>query len=330
MADVLEIARRVFSIEAMGLTRLQSRLTDDFTKAVQLIVNLSGKVITTGIGKSGLIALKIAATFNSIGVHSVFLHPVEALHGDLGMVYRGDVALALSNSGCSHELMELTPLLKQRGVHIVALTGALNSPLAAAADLVLDCGVLQEACPLDLVPTASTTAALAMGDALAVASMELRNFAPEDFSRSHPGGNLGQRLSLQVGQVMLTGEKLPLAAQDTSVQEAIKVMDAKDLGTVVVVSPAGKLLGIFTDGDLRRLNLRSDLDWRGQTVGEFMTRNPQAVPPEMLAASALHIMEEMQITALPITGADHVVQGIIHLHDLLGRGQISFNVRAGI
>ncbi len=322
--DVLEIARRVFAIESKELANLAERLTEDFAKAVELITKNKGKVITTGIGKSGLIASKITATFNSIGIYSTFLHPVEALHGDLGVVHAGDVVLALSHSGRSEEVLALLPIVRQRGATVVALTGGLNSPLANEADLVLDCGVEHEACPLDLVPTSSTTATLAMGDALAVASMELRSFAPEDFRRSHPGGNLGQRLALKVSQVMLSGGKLPLVAPGSGMQQAMQTMNAKDLGTILISDENHKLLGIFTDGDLRRLILQPDLAWRELRIEQFMINNPRVITPDMLAADALQIMEQMQIMALAVVDEQGAIVGIVHLHDLLGRGQISF------
>lgn len=324
MTDVLNIARRVFNVEAKGVASLAGRLTPDFNKAVELIINTPGKVITTGIGKSGLIASKITATFNSVGIYSAFLHPVEALHGDLGIVCKDDVVLALSYSGYSQELLAVLPILRQRGALVVALTGVVDSPLAKASDLVLDCGVEEEACPLNLVPTASTTATLAMGDALAVASMEVRGFQTEDFKRSHPGGKLGERLSYKVGQVMLSKERLPLVAPETGVQEAIRIMDEKDLGTILINSPENILLGIFTDGDLRRLSLLSDETWRNQAIGDVMVKNPKTISSEMLAADALHIMEAMQILALAVVDEKNAILGIVHLHDLLGRGQISF------
>ena len=324
MADVLEIARRVLRIEAEELGKLTARIGPSFSQTIDLILKTPGKVITTGIGKSGLIAAKISSTFNSIGIQSAFLHPVEALHGDLGIVNQGDVVLAISHSGYSNELVELVPLLKQCGAKVVGMTGGLDSSLAEVADIVLDCGVDHEACPLDLVPTASTTAALAMGDALAVASMELRAFAPEDFRRSHPGGKLGQRLSLKISQVMLRGDRIPLVSPATGLTEAIAIMDVKDLGTILVADAQNRLLGIFTDGDLRRLYLQAGSSWRDKTMNDLMIKNPRSVGPDTLAAEVLHIMEELQITALAIVDESNVILGVIHLHDLLGRGKISF------
>jgi arabinose-5-phosphate isomerase len=325
MLDLCLIARRVLRLEAACLQKLAERIDLSFARAAELIFNLQGKLITTGMGKSGLIAGKISATFSSVGRPSIFLHPVEALHGDMGLVQREDVIIAISHSGCSGELLEMLPLLRPLGVKVIALTGGLDSPLARLADIVLDCGVEREACPLNLVPTASTTAALAMGDALAVAYMELRGFSAQDFRRSHPGGWLGQRLAFKVSQLMLSGDKLPLVSPACPLPEALRIMDAKDLGTLLVVDERSRLLGIFTDGDLRRLNLARDPAWRGQAVSALMTRNPMTAGPETLAADALRLMEKMQILALAIVDSQNTVQGILHLHDLLGRGKIGLN-----
>ncbi len=322
MTNILKAAREVLSLEAEGILRLKSRLGQSFEQTVTLILESPGKVITTGIGKSGIVARKIMATMNSTGTNAIFLHPVEALHGDLGMVAKDDVVLAISHSGATSELTNLLPVLKERGAHIVALTGGLQSPLAQGADLVIDCGVEREACPLNLAPTTSTTAALAMGDALAVVLIKKRRFNAEDFRRHHPGGNLGQRLSLQVSQVMFTGARVPVIKPSATARQAAQAIDKGDLGTVLIVS-RGKLLGIFTDGDLRRVVLEN-LDLVATPVSQVMTKNPKTVTPDTLAAEALHLMEEKEITALPILEPGGKVAGIIHLHDLLGRGQISF------
>ncbi|MBI5522339.1 MAG: KpsF/GutQ family sugar-phosphate isomerase [Desulfarculus sp.] len=321
-SSILKSARRVLTLEAEAILRLKPRLGHSFEQAVGLILASPGKVIATGIGKSGIVARKIMATLNSTGTNAIFLHPVEALHGDLGMVQEGDVVLALSHSGETVELLYLLPALKERGAKVVALTGGLHSPLAAAADLVIDCGVEREACPLGLAPTTSTTAALAMGDALAVVLIEKRRFKAEDFRRHHPGGKLGERLSLKVSQVMLSGDQVPVIGAKASAAQAVKVIDQGDLGTVLITS-RGKLLGIYTDGDVRRAVLKG-LDLTSLRVEQVMTRDPKAVGPETMAAEALHIMEEKLITALPIVGPRGRVLGIVHLHDLLGRGQVSF------
>lgn len=321
-SSILQSARRVLSLEAEAILKLKPRLGASFEQAVKLILGSPGKVIATGIGKSGIVARKIMATLNSTGTSAIFLHPVEALHGDLGAVEAGDVVLALSNSGETLELLYLLPVLKQRGAKVVALTGGLSSPLAQSADLVVDCGVEREACPLGLVPTTSTTAALAMGDALAVVLIEKRRFKTEDFRRSHPGGKLGERLNLTVSEVMIAGERVPVIGPKASAAQAVKVIDDGDLGTVLITS-RGKLLGIFTDGDVRR-SVLSGLNLARMSVEQVMTMDPQAVGPESLAAEALHIMEQKLISALPIVDAKRRVLGIVHLHDLLGRGQVSF------
>ncbi|MFZ5585959.1 MAG: KpsF/GutQ family sugar-phosphate isomerase [Thermodesulfobacteriota bacterium] len=327
-SSVLKTAREVLALEAAALGRLAQRLDHNFERAVEMILASSGKVIATGIGKSGIVARKIMATMNSTGTNAIYLHPVEAIHGDLGLVYPGDVVLALSYSGETQELVGLIPMLREHGAQIVALTGGLNSSLARSADVVLDCAVEREACPLGLAPTTSTTAALAMGDALAVVLIERRGFKAEDFRRHHPGGKLGERLSLQVREVMLTGKAVPSIGQNAGAAKAIAVIQKGDLG-VVLITERGKLLGIFTDGDLRRAVIKG-VDLARAKVGQVMTKNPLAVGPEALAADALHLMEQKLITALPIVDAQRRVLGIVHLHDLLGRGQVSFrNACAG-
>ncbi|MCB2189688.1 MAG: KpsF/GutQ family sugar-phosphate isomerase [Deltaproteobacteria bacterium] len=321
MSSVLKTAREVLAIEAEGIIRLQERLNGNFEQAVDMILAASGKVIATGIGKSGIVARKIMATLNSTGTTAIYLHPVEALHGDLGMVHPGDVVIALSHSGHTQEMVMLVPHFKDHGAQVVAFTGGLDSPLARASDLVVDCGVEREACPLGLAPTASTTAALAMGDALAVVLMEKRAFKAEDFRHHHPGGNLGQRLSLTVDEVMPPLEEVPSVRPSASAEEAIRAIDAGGLGTVLITS-RGRLLGIFTDGDLRRAVVSGRP--LGQTpVKELMTANPLTIPSGTLAADALHLMEEKLITALPVLDRQGRLKGLVHLHDVLGRGTVS-------
>lgn len=322
MTSVLKIAREVLSLEAEGIMRLRSRLGESFEKAVELILASPGKVITTGIGKSGIVARKIMATLNSTGTTSIYLHPVEAMHGDLGMVHPGDVVLALSHSGETGELVELIPVLREHGAGVVAFTGGLDSALAQASDLVVDCGVEREACPLGLAPTTSTTAALAMGDALAVVLIEKREFNAEEFRRHHPGGKLGEHLSLKVSDVMLGGSKLPSVRPSVSAAEALEVIHQGDLGTVLITS-RGVLKGIFTDGDLRRTVMKG-VDLKTTPVSQIMTPDPLSISPEETAAEALHIMEEKLITALPVVESGGKVLGIVHLHDILGRGRVSF------
>ncbi|KIX15561.1 KpsF/GutQ family protein [Dethiosulfatarculus sandiegensis] len=320
---MLATARNVLTIEADGVRGLIDRLGPDFIKATEMILESQGKVITTGIGKSGIVARKIMATLNSTGTTSLFLHPVEALHGDLGMVDKNDVILALSNSGETAELLDLIPALKDGGAKIVALTGNTHSTLARVADAVLDCHVEREACPLGLAPTTSTTATLAMGDALSVVLIEKRRFNAEDFRRRHPGGHLGDRLSLKVSQVMEPMASSPTAGPNDHLTQAIKIMDKGDIGTVLI-QDQGYLKGIFTDGDLRRLIL-SGGTVENTMVYEVMTADPFRLHPETMAADALHLMEEKLISALPIVDHEDKLLGIVHLHDLLGRGQVSFN-----
>jgi len=322
---IVERGRQVLAVEIQGLQRVGQRLDDGFARAVELILAAKGKIVATGIGKSGIIARKIVATLNSTGANAIFLHPVEALHGDLGTVCPGDVVLALSNSGQTDELVNLTPQLRGHGAKIVALTGGMGSALARAADAVIDTGVEREACPFNLAPTASTTACMAVGDALAVVLMEIRAFKPEDFRRHHPGGNLGQRLALAVSEVMIPADKTPLAAPDDPVQKAVAVMDAGDLGSVLVTSggrPGTELLGLFTDGDLRRAMV-AGRDLGAGPIERFMTRRPLVIGPATMAADALHLMEERLITVLPVVDQGRLL-GIVHLHDLLGRGSVSF------
>jgi len=320
--SILEQAREVLALEAEAIVRLRRRLGPDFERAVRMILASPGKVITTGIGKSGIIARKIMATMNSTGTTAIFLHPVEALHGDLGMVAQGDVVLAISHSGETGELVDLIPELTARGAKVVAMTGGLKSALAQVADVVIDCGVEREACPLGLAPTTSTTAALAMGDALAVVLIEKRHFRAEDFRRTHPGGKLGEHLALKVGEVMLSGEAVPMVGPGTKAKRALKVMSAGDLGTVLIVE-RGRLKGIYTDGDLRR-TVSAGLDLADTPVGEVMTADPMTIGPQATAAEALHAMEVKLITALPVVDADGGVLGVVHLHDILGRGRVSF------
>jgi arabinose-5-phosphate isomerase len=327
MTDILKSARRVLDMEAQGITDLKKRLGPSFEETVRLILESPGKVITTGIGKSGIIARKVMATMCSTGTTAIFLHPVEALHGDLGMVARGDVVLGFSHSGETNELTDLIPVLKESGAKVVAFTGGMDSALARASDLVIDCGVEREACPMGLAPTTSTTAALAMGDALAVVLIEKRHFNSDDFKKRHPGGKLGERLSLKISEVMASGDTLPVVKPADAALTAAKVMDKGDLGTVLVAEGGG-LVGIWTDGDLRRAVV-SGLDLSGLSVGDVMTPSPITFGPGALAVDALHLMEEKQITVLPIVGAGGEVLGILHLHDLLGRGQVSFRNLTG-
>jgi arabinose-5-phosphate isomerase len=320
---LLELAREVLTIEAEGIAHLVQKLDQSFVKAVDLVFRARGRVILTGVGKSGIVARKLVATFNSTGTRALFLHPVEAMHGDLGMVSKDDVVLALSNSGETQELTILLPSLRRLGSPLITFTGRPNSTLGRASRVVIDTGVPREACPLGLAPTASTTAMLAMGDALAVVLLTKRGFQASDFQRFHPGGSLGARLNLAIREVMLTGEKIPRSRLEEPLAQAIREMGAKNLGTTLVVDHQDILIGIITDGDLRRA-LAKPGQILEKPVGEVMTSNPQAVGPETLASQALELMEQKAIMVLPVVDQQGRVQGIVHLHDLLGRGEFKF------
>ncbi len=316
----LELARQVLTIEAQGILALVERIGPEFGKAVDLILRCPTRVIIAGIGKSGIIGQKIAATLNSTGTSAFFLHPVEAMHGDLGIVDSRDVLLAISYSGETLELNRLVTSVRNRGLAVIAMTGKKESSLARAADVVLDVAVAREACPLGLAPTASTTATLAMGDALAVVLLDRKQFDHEDFRRNHPGGSLGERLKVRVAEVMLTGDRVPTTSPQAPLADALAVLNQANLGAVLVVDAAKKVIGILTDGDLRRL-LAAARPITGLAASDVMTKNPKTARPDQLAADALSIMQRHEITVLPVVdAADHLV-GIIHLHDLLGKGE---------
>ena len=315
---IIEQAKEVLKIEAQSILDLVERVGGEFTRAVEMILEARGRVILTGMGKSGLVGRKISATLNSTGTPSLFLHPAEAIHGDLGMVTPEDIVVALSNSGHTAEINAIVPLLKAMGAGIIALTGGLDSPLAQAADLVIDVGVEREACPMGLAPTASTTAALAMGDALAVALIHRRRFNPEDFKRFHPGGSLGERLSIKVREVMLTGDHIPLVPVRASVGDAIRVMNDKNVGATLVVSGDNTLEGIITDGDLRRA-LMLDRRIHDMAVEEMMSVSPKTIDENQSTAEALGIMELFEITLLAVVDARNRIRGVVHLHDVFGR-----------
>lgn len=322
-ANILDLAREVLTIEAEGLTTLIAKLDASFVKAVDLIYRAKGRVIVTGVGKSGIVARKLVATFNSTGTPALFLHPVEAMHGDLGMVSAADVVLALSNSGETRELTILIPSLERLQAPLIAMTGRLDSTLGRLAQVTIDTGVPREACPLGLAPTASTTAMLAMGDALAVVLLTKRGFQASDFRRFHPGGSLGERLALAISEVMLTGERVPLTSLSHPLSQAIEEMDAKRLGVTLVVDGRGTLKGIITDGDLRRA-LKKWGSLQDKQVKEVMTPKPRNIGPGALASQALELMEHHAITVLPVVDEAQKVLGIVHLHDLLGRGEFKF------
>lgn len=321
----VKAAQEVLKIEEQGLASVRERIGEEFVRAVDIIMACPTRLVITGIGKSGLIGQKISATLNSTGTPSYFLHPVEALHGDLGMVLASDVVVAISYSGETPELNGLLQSLKGRGNTIIAMTGGANSSLAQAADIVLNIRVPREACPLGLAPTASTTATLAMGDALSVVLLNRRNFQAEDFRHNHPGGSLGQRLKVKVEEVMLTGEAIPTVTPEQKVSHAVTILNEKSLGAILVVDGKGMLGGIVTDGDIRRL-IADNQSLNGITVAEIMTENPVCIGPDAVAADALSVMQRHEITVLPIVDSDQKLTGILHLHDLLGKGEFRFLV----
>ncbi len=317
----LEECRRVIEIEAEAVRSLLNRLNGNIVQTLDILEACSrrnGRVILTGMGKSGLVARKIAATLSSTGTPSLFLHPTEAVHGDMGVVSPRDAALVISKSGRSGELELLLPAFRLLGIPVVGLLGDPKSPLAERCDVVVDVSVKEEACPFDLAPTASTTAALAMGDALAIALLERRGFTQEDFALLHPGGVLGRRLLLRIDSVMRTGDEIPMVSVDASLRQLIVEMTSKRLGATCVVDQ-GKLVGIITDGDLRRL-LEREVDLSDITARDLMTPNPKTIRPNALATRAIHLMEQYSITQLIVTSETGELKGIVHLHDLLKSG----------
>jgi arabinose-5-phosphate isomerase len=321
---IIQKAIEVLKIEADGIINLVDRIDHNFYEMIEQICSSSGRLIIAGIGKSGIVGRKIVATLNSTGTRSLFLHPVEAMHGDLGQVSRDDIFIALSNSGETDEICILLPSIQRIGCKIIAFTGSKNSTLAAQSDIVIDVGVEFEACPLGLAPTASTTAMLAMGDALAVVLLDKKHFKSSDFRMIHPGGTLGQRLAGQVKDLMLTGPSLPLVSEGTRTQEAVETIDSGKLGTTLVTSSQNKLSGIITDGDIRRL-VASGRPFLKLTVEEVMTKNPRSITENSPTYDALNIMEQHQITVLPVVNSRKEVIGILHLHDILGKGEFKFN-----
>lgn len=315
----LRRAREVLKIEAESILQLIERVDDRFVKAVDLIYQSKGRVIVTGIGKSGLIGKKIVATLTSTGTQAIFLHPVEGMHGDLGIVTKDDVMLAISNSGETHELNMIIHSVREIGAPLIAFTGHLTSSLALASDVVIDVGVAREACPFGLAPTSSTTAALAMGDALAVALIERKSFNEKNFYKFHPGGNLGLRLRAKVREVMIEGDQIPKVISGASFTEAIGEMDQKNKGFVLVTDAENHLLGILTDGDLRRL-LRRGENFGDRAVDAFMTRSPKTIGEETSVARTIETMQQREITTLAVVNENQQLKGYVHLHDILGRG----------
>lgn len=315
----MEHGKRVLEIEVRAIAGLLERLDHRFTEAVDLLYRCAGKVVVSGMGKSGLIGQKIAATLASTGTPAFFLHPAEGIHGDLGMLARRDALIAISNSGETEEVLKLLPFVKRLNIPVVAMTGRVQSTLAKNSEVVLDVSVSEEACPMGLAPTASTTATLAMGDALAIALLQKRGFREDDFAQFHPGGTLGRRLLLKVQDLMHVGEAVPRVPRQTSAREAILVMTTKKLGMTTVVDEAGRLLGVITDGDLRRF-LERGADLTTAKAMDLASKNPKTIGPDELAARAVQVMEDFSITSLVVLDNQQRLVGVIHLHDLLKSG----------
>ena len=316
----LSIARKVLQTEAASVLALVDRVDDKFARAVELIRHCKGRVIVTGMGKSGIVCRKIAATLASTGTPAFFLHPAEAVHGDLGVIQADDVVIAMSYSGETEELTRVLETLKRIGAPLIALTGDVRSTLAQAATVALDCSVSEEACPLNLVPTASTTAALAMGDALAMTVLVEKGFKPEDFANLHPGGKLGKKL-MRVEQLMASGDALPVVQLHTSMKDVIYEMSRKKLGMTAVVEKDGRLAGIITDGDLRR-KMGANANIMELAARDVMTANPVAIPHTTMAVEALAMMEQRKITSIVVIDQDRRVEGVVHLHDLWRTGMV--------
>ncbi len=321
----LNRAKEILALERAGIEEVEKNLDENFLQALDLILSLRGRVAITGVGKSGIIGRKISATLSSLGTPSFFLHPVEALHGDLGTLTKEDLLVAISYSGNTLEVCELVEIVKRRGIKVIAMTGNPESLLARLADVTLNTKVPREACPFNLAPTTSTTATLALGDALAVCLFELRGLSSEDFRRNHPGGALGERLKVKVKEIMLTDEAIPKVLTRTPLSEAIYTLDKKRLGGVIVVDRGDHVLGIFTDGDLRRL-ITKIKHLPEVVIDEVMTKKPKVIEENRLAAEALELMEKHLITLLPVINEDEKLVGVLHLHDILGKGTFKFTV----
>jgi len=317
--NIIKRAKEVLRIEAQSILRLVDKIDNDFARAVNLICKSKGRVIITGIGKSGLIGRKIVATLTSTGTPALFLHPVEGLHGDLGIVTKDDVLLAISNSGETRELVPVINSIRKIGSPIIAFTGGLSSTLARASDIVIDVSVEKEACPFDLVPTSSSTAALAIGDALAIALLAEKQFNEKDFYKFHPGGSLGSRLREKVGEAMITGKKIPKVVSGVSAGKAIQEINRKNVGFVLIIDQKNKLLGILTDGDVRRM-ISKGISFEGQIIDNVMTRNPRTIDEKMSLAQAMELMQKNEITSFAVVNGQGELRGYIHLHDILGRG----------
>ena len=317
--EIIKKGKEVVRIETNAISDLTNSIDDEFVKALQILYECKGRVVLTGMGKSGLIARKIVATLNSTGTASIYLHPTDALHGDLGMVRKEDVVIMISKSGATEELANLIPMIKRLNVKLIAMAGNKDSRLRAECDVLLNISVKEEACPFDLAPTSSSTAALVMGDALAVVLLQMREFTEEDFAVLHPGGSLGKRLSLSIKEIMHKGDSIPVVNEDASIKDVIFEISSKRLGTTTVVDKNGCLAGVVTDGDLRRL-LEKTMDIKSLKAKDIMTRNPKVMKDHYLASFALQTMENFKITTLIIIDDLSIPAGIIHLHDLVNLG----------
>ena len=314
--NALTLGRQVLDIEAAAVQALSARLDDSFLHALDVILNCEGRVIVSGMGKSGHIARKIAATMSSTGTPAYFVHPGEASHGDLGMVASSDVFIALSYSGESQELMTIVPIIKRQGAKLISMTGNPASSLARVADVHLNAAVDKEACPMGLAPTASTTASLALGDALAVALLDAKGFSAENFARSHPGGSLGRKLLTRVSDIMRSGERMPMVHEDAMLSSALMEMSRKGVGMTAIVNEKNVVMGIFTDGDLRR-TLEKNLDFGSTPVKSVMSANPRCIGPDSLAAEAVQLMEQYSISQMLVVNEQHQMVGALNMHDLL-------------
>lgn len=319
ISSINDLAREVLEIEAQSILKLKERIGDDFDKAIDILYNCRGRVIITGMGKSGHIGKKIAATLSSTGTPSYFLHPAESTHGDSGLITREDVVIAISNSGETAELLNLLPLIERFGIPLIAMTGKLNSTLAQKSAVVLDISVEKEACPLGKAPTASTTATLAMGDAVAICLLKKRGFTEEDFLMFHPSGALGKGVLYKVSDMMIEGDSLPIVEENTTFHKTISIISEKKLGTAIIINNSGIMTGVLTDGDIRRILLKYE-NTAGLLAKDVMTRNPKTIKKSDLAAKALHIMEKHSITSLVVCDEENHPIGMIHIHDLLKAG----------
>lgn len=319
ISKINELAKEVLDIEANSILRLKNNIGEEFDKAIDILYNCKGRVIVTGMGKSGIIGKKIAATLSSTGTPAYFLHPAESTHGDSGVITRNDVIIAISNSGETQELMNLLPLIKRFGCEMIGMTGNINSTLAKTSEVVLDISVEKEACPLGKAPTASTTATLAMGDALAVCLMEKKGFTKEDFLMYHPSGKLGKGLTYKVRDLMISGDKMPIVSENETFTDVINTISEYKLGMAMIISSDKKLLGVLTDGDIRRTIIKYP-NTSNLKIKDVMTVNPKRITGEAYAASALNLMEKYSITALPVVDENNIPVGVIHVHDLLRAG----------